>query len=80
MKRIKVWTTIVAVTLMSLPALAVQSASSEAAASKPYHEVEVAYDNAKGGIHLEGTLTIPDGKGPFPGRPADHRDGAAGSR
>lgn len=66
MKRIKVWTTIVAATVMSLPALTAQSASGEAAASKPYHEMEVAYDNAKGGIHLEGTLTIPDGQGPYP--------------
>ena len=66
MKRIQVWTTIVAVALMSLPALAAQLVGGEAAAAKPYHEVEVAYDNTKGGIHLEGTLTIPDGQGPFP--------------
>lgn len=66
MKRIKVWTTVVATAFLSLPAMTTPSGAGEAAASKPYHEVEVAYDNTKGGIHLEGTLTVPDGQGPFP--------------
>lgn len=32
----------------------------------PYKEREVAYDNTAGGVKLAGTLTIPQGKGPFP--------------
>jgi len=32
----------------------------------PYHEKEVSYDNKTAGITLSGTLTIPQGKGPFP--------------
>jgi uncharacterized protein len=32
----------------------------------PYHEEEVAYDNKAAGIQLGATLTIPQGKGPFP--------------
>lgn len=32
----------------------------------PYDEVEVTYENAKGGIKLAGTLTLPRSKGPFP--------------
>jgi pimeloyl-ACP methyl ester carboxylesterase len=66
MKRSEVWTTIVTAALLSLPVRAAQSATGESTASKPYREVEVAYDNTKGGIHLEGTLTIPDGPGPYP--------------
>jgi pimeloyl-ACP methyl ester carboxylesterase len=31
----------------------------------PYHDEEVQYTNAKAGITLAGTLTIPQGKGPF---------------
>ncbi len=32
----------------------------------PYKEEEVAYDNKAQGIHLGATLTIPQGRGPFP--------------
>ncbi len=32
----------------------------------PYREEEVAYDNKSAGIRLAGTLTLPQGKGPFP--------------
>lgn len=33
----------------------------------PYREVEASYDNAaRPGVHLAGTLTVPDGAGPFP--------------
>ena len=32
----------------------------------PYQEVEVRYPNAEAGIELAGTLTLPDGEGPFP--------------
>lgn len=32
----------------------------------PYEEIEVAYENKKGGIKLAGALTLPRGKGPFP--------------
>jgi pimeloyl-ACP methyl ester carboxylesterase len=32
----------------------------------PYTEVEVRYPNHKAGIELAGTLTIPEGEGPFP--------------
>ncbi len=33
----------------------------------PYHAEEVAFDNpAQSGVHLAGTLTLPEGKGPFP--------------
>jgi hypothetical protein len=32
----------------------------------PYHEEEVSYDNKLQGDRLAGTLTIPQGKGPFP--------------
>lgn len=32
----------------------------------PYKSLEVAYPNSKAGITLAGTLTIPEGEGPFP--------------
>jgi pimeloyl-ACP methyl ester carboxylesterase len=32
----------------------------------PYREVEVRYENKKDGIKLAGTLTLPQGQGPFP--------------
>jgi pimeloyl-ACP methyl ester carboxylesterase len=32
----------------------------------PYREEEVAYENPKANIHIAGTLTIPQGEGPFP--------------
>jgi pimeloyl-ACP methyl ester carboxylesterase len=32
----------------------------------PYEEVEVSYDNEQAGITLAGTLTVPEGKRPFP--------------
>jgi pimeloyl-ACP methyl ester carboxylesterase len=32
----------------------------------PYEEVQVSYDNKKGGVHLAGTLTVPRDRGPFP--------------
>ncbi|HEV2688317.1 MAG TPA: serine hydrolase [Bryobacteraceae bacterium] len=32
----------------------------------PYREEEVAFENTAAGIRLSGTLTIPEGKGPFP--------------
>lgn len=32
----------------------------------PYDEVEIAYENAQGGIKLAGTLTLPRGQGLFP--------------
>jgi uncharacterized protein len=32
----------------------------------PYRSEEVAYDNIAGHAHLTGTLTLPEGKGPFP--------------
>jgi len=32
----------------------------------PYREEEVAYENKAQGIHLAATLTVPQGKGPFP--------------
>jgi uncharacterized protein len=32
----------------------------------PYDEIEVAYENKRGGIQLAGTLTIPRSQGPFP--------------
>lgn len=32
----------------------------------PYRAEEVAFDNAVGGSHLAGTLTLPAGRGPFP--------------
>jgi pimeloyl-ACP methyl ester carboxylesterase len=39
----------------------------EPVAPLPYRQVEVAFDNpAMPGIHLFGTLTLPEGKGPFP--------------
>lgn len=66
MKRRGVWTTIVTAALAFLPVTVTLSSAGVTTTSKPYREVEVAYDNAKGGIHLEGTLTIPDGQGPFP--------------
>lgn len=33
----------------------------------PYTEVEVGYENGVQNVHLAGTLTVPAGKGPFPG-------------
>ena len=33
----------------------------------PYREEEVAYENTIQNVHLAGTLTLPMGKGPFPG-------------
>lgn len=33
---------------------------------RPYHDREVRFDNAAAQIQLAGTLTIPNGKGPFP--------------
>jgi uncharacterized protein len=32
----------------------------------PYKEIEVSYENPVGGFKLGGTLTVPQGKGPFP--------------
>jgi pimeloyl-ACP methyl ester carboxylesterase len=32
----------------------------------PYREEEVTYENTKGGVTLAGTLTLPEGGGPFP--------------
>ena len=32
----------------------------------PYREEEVAYENASAKVHIEATLTLPEGKGPFP--------------
>jgi pimeloyl-ACP methyl ester carboxylesterase len=32
----------------------------------PYDALEVGYDNETDGVHLAGTLTMPDGPGPFP--------------
>lgn len=32
----------------------------------PYDALEVAYDNESDGVHLAGTLTLPQGPGPFP--------------
>lgn len=32
----------------------------------PYQEIEVSYENKTAGIKLAGTLTLPQGKGPFP--------------
>ncbi|TVP60378.1 MAG: alpha/beta fold hydrolase [Gemmatimonadales bacterium] len=32
----------------------------------PYREVDVRFPNAEAGIHLAGTLTLPDGDGPWP--------------
>jgi pimeloyl-ACP methyl ester carboxylesterase len=32
----------------------------------PYDEIEVAYENKKGGVKLAGTLTVPRSGGPFP--------------
>lgn len=32
----------------------------------PYHEEEVEFENAEAGITLAGTLTMPEGEGPFP--------------
>jgi uncharacterized protein len=66
MKRIEVWTTIMTAALLSLPATMAPAATGASSASRPYRAVEVAYDNAKGGVHLEGTLALPDGQGPFP--------------
>ncbi len=33
----------------------------------PYTEIEVGYENSVQNVHLAGTLTVPAGKGPFPG-------------
>ncbi|MGE5296546.1 MAG: alpha/beta hydrolase family protein [Solirubrobacterales bacterium] len=32
----------------------------------PYREEEVAYENTSAHVHIEATLTLPEGKGPFP--------------
>ena len=32
----------------------------------PYESIEVGYDNEADGVHLAGTLTLPEGPGPFP--------------
>src|SRR5262245_15362692 len=32
----------------------------------PYEEIEVAYENKKGGVKLAGALTVPRSRGPFP--------------
>ncbi len=32
----------------------------------PYREEEVAYENPSAKVHIAGTLTLPEGKGPFP--------------
>jgi pimeloyl-ACP methyl ester carboxylesterase len=37
-----------------------------AAGPRPYRQQEVAFDNASAGIRLAGTLSVPDGTGPFP--------------
>jgi pimeloyl-ACP methyl ester carboxylesterase len=38
----------------------------EPAKPYPYREEEVAVQNSRAGVSLSGTLTLPDGKGPFP--------------
>ncbi|MDE2662672.1 MAG: alpha/beta fold hydrolase [Gemmatimonadota bacterium] len=40
-------------------------AEAEAEEPPPYREEEVSFEN--GDVHLEGTLTLPEGPGPFPG-------------
>jgi len=37
-----------------------------AAGTRPYRQQEVTFDNASAGIRLAGTLSVPDGTGPFP--------------
>jgi uncharacterized protein len=37
-----------------------------AAGPRPYREQEVTFDNVSAGIKLAGTLSVPDGTGPFP--------------
>ncbi|MDP6407911.1 MAG: alpha/beta fold hydrolase [Planctomycetota bacterium] len=38
----------------------------EPTAPFPYGSEQVRFENAAGGVHLAGTLTIPEGEGPFP--------------
>ena len=52
--------TLMMTTLLLAPATL--KASGEVA--KTYHDVEAAYDNAGAGVHLAGTLTIPDPRVP----------------
>jgi len=67
MKLRELWTTVVAAALpLFVPAVVTPLTAGEIAASKPYREVEVAYDNTKGGVHLEGTPIVPEGKGLHP--------------
>lgn len=63
MKRHNAWMIVVTATFTFLPILGRAGAAN---AARPYHEEEVAYDNARGGVHLEGTLALPEGKGPHP--------------
>ena len=46
----------------------------------PYHDEDVSYENKAQNITLAATLTIPQGKGPFPRSRADYRLRTAGSR
>ncbi|MGA3020263.1 MAG: alpha/beta fold hydrolase, partial [Bryobacteraceae bacterium] len=59
----------------SLPLVLTRGAAAAAAAPRrpqnpvkpyPYREEDVTYENQAAGIRLAGTLTIPQGKGPFP--------------
>ncbi len=59
---------------MSLPLVLKRSTTAQAAPTRPqnptkpypYREQEVSYENKQGGIKLAATLTVPEGKGPFP--------------
>ena len=46
----------------------------------PYKVVEVSYQNKTGGVTLAGTLTEPEGPGPFPASDTDQRLGRRGPR
>ena len=46
----------------------------------PYREEDLIYESPAAGIKIGATLTMPNGRGPFPRSRIDHRFGPAGSR
>jgi len=66
MKSMSVLTRVATTGALILSALATELLAGQPPTPKPYRQEDVSYDNAKGGVHLAGTLTIPEGNGPFP--------------
>lgn len=71
MKYLKFYLVIFAWTLFGLPAHSIADPSDalnpfEPQRPFPYQEREVTFVNAQAGVTLSGTLTLPEGKGPFP--------------